>query len=64
MGLRARADEGRGLRTALTRAKLSAKSELAKAITYSLKRWTALTRFLNVSGVQTAPSLDWPDPAF
>ena len=29
------------------RAKLSAKSELAKAITYSLKRWTALTRFVD-----------------
>ena len=29
------------------RAKLSAKSDLAKAITYSLKRWTALTRFLD-----------------
>ena len=28
------------------RAKLSTKSELAKAITYSLKRWSALTRFL------------------
>ena len=29
------------------RQKLSTKSELAKAITYSLKRWTALTRFLD-----------------
>ena len=29
------------------RAKLSAKSETAKAIHYSLKRWTALTRFLD-----------------
>jgi transposase len=29
------------------RAKLSAKNELAKAIDYSLKRWTALTRFLD-----------------
>jgi transposase len=29
------------------RAKLSPKTELAKAITYSLKRWTALTRFLD-----------------
>ncbi len=29
------------------RAKLSSKTELAKAITYSLKRWTALTRFLD-----------------
>ena len=29
------------------RAKLSAKSDLAKAISYSLKRWTALTRFLD-----------------
>jgi transposase len=28
------------------RAKLSPKTDLAKAITYSLKRWTALTRFL------------------
>jgi transposase len=28
------------------RAKLSSKSETAKAIDYSLKRWTALTRFL------------------
>ena len=29
------------------RAKLSAKSEVAKAINYSLKLWPALTRFLN-----------------
>ena len=29
------------------RAKLSPQSELAKAITYSLKRWDALTRFLD-----------------
>jgi transposase len=29
------------------RAKLSAKNETAKAIDYSLKRWTALTRFLD-----------------
>jgi transposase len=29
------------------RAKLSAKSETARAIDYSLKRWTALTRFLD-----------------
>jgi transposase len=29
------------------RARLSAKSEVAKAIDYSLKRWTALTRFLD-----------------
>ena len=29
------------------RAKLSSKSEMAKAIDYSLKRWTALTRFLD-----------------
>ena len=29
------------------RAKLSARSETAKAIDYSLKRWTALTRFLD-----------------
>jgi transposase len=29
------------------RAKLSAKNEIAKAIHYSLKRWTALTRFLD-----------------
>ena len=29
------------------RAKLSPRSELAKAITYSLKRWNALTRFLD-----------------
>ncbi|MBC5799220.1 MAG: IS66 family transposase [Candidatus Eremiobacteraeota bacterium] len=29
------------------RAKLSPRSELAKAITYSLKRWDALTRFLD-----------------
>ena len=29
------------------RAKLSPKSELAKAISYSLKRWSALTRFLD-----------------
>ena len=29
------------------RTKLSAKSDLAKAISYSLKRWTALTRFLD-----------------
>lgn len=29
------------------RAKLSPKTELAKAITYSLKRWTALTRFVD-----------------
>jgi hypothetical protein len=29
------------------RAKLSAKSEVAKAIHYSLTRWTALTRFLD-----------------
>ena len=29
------------------RAKLSAKNEIAKAIDYSLKRWTALTRFLD-----------------
>ena len=29
------------------RAKLSGKSEIAKAIDYSLKRWTALTRFLD-----------------
>ncbi len=29
------------------RAKLSAKSDTAKAIDYSLKRWVALTRFLN-----------------
>lgn len=29
------------------RARLSAKNETAKAIDYSLKRWTALTRFLN-----------------
>ena len=29
------------------RAKLSAKSDLAKAISYSLTRWTALTRFLD-----------------
>jgi transposase len=29
------------------RAKLSAKNETAKAIHYSLKRWTALTRFLD-----------------
>jgi transposase len=31
----------------LQRAKLSAKNELAKAIDYSLKRWPALTRFLD-----------------
>ncbi len=29
------------------RARLSAKNEIAKAIDYSLKRWTALTRFLD-----------------
>jgi hypothetical protein len=29
------------------RTKLSAKNETAKAIDYSLKRWTALTRFLD-----------------
>jgi transposase len=29
------------------RARLSAKNEVAKAIQYSLKRWTALTRFLD-----------------
>lgn len=29
------------------RAKLSSKNPLAKAINYSLKRWTAMTRFLN-----------------
>ncbi len=29
------------------RAKLSSKNETAKAIDYSLKRWTALTRFLD-----------------
>ncbi len=31
----------------MQRGKLSRKSETAKAIDYSLKRWTALTRFLD-----------------
>jgi transposase len=51
--LAVRAERGRPLVTELEtwlreqRAKLSSKNEIAKAIHYSLKRWAALTRFLD-----------------
>ena len=51
--IRVRAERSRPLVTALEawlreqRQRLSAKNETAKAIDYSLKRWTALTRFLD-----------------
>ena len=50
---RVRSEQSRPLLTELQtwlrdqRARLSAKSETAKAIDYALKRWTALTRFLD-----------------
>jgi hypothetical protein len=50
---RVRNDHSRPLATALEtwlrkqRAKLSAKNEVAKAIAYSLNRWSGLTRFLD-----------------
>jgi len=35
-----------------TRAKVSAKSDLAAAINYALKRWTALTRYRDDGGIE------------
>lgn len=40
------------------RRKLSSKNPLAQAIDYSLKRWRAFTRFLNVPGQQLGDAMD------